>query len=282
MAFRRTTGSVVCPSCGSLVGVSDDKCYTCGRANPSLWGFAPFLRQLGGDLGFVPLVIGGCSVMYLLTLLTSQGDVMGRGGLNMLSPNGSAIFTLGMSGAGPLLGYGRWWSLLTATWLHGGLLHIVFNMMSVRNLVPVTVELIGPGRTIVIYVISGVAGFLLTSVVFMYFPYIPFLSGAPATIGASAAICGLLGALTHYGRKSGSSIIRAQTQQWAISMVIYSLLPGIDSVAHLGGFLGGYGLSAFFNPLTRERGDHVMAAIACLSVTAVALIYTVVRGIGLL
>ncbi len=275
MALRRTSGSVVCPSCGSLVGVGDSSCYSCGRTNPGLWGFAPILRQLGSDLGFVPLVIGGCSVMYLLTLLTSNGDLVGRGGLNFLSPNGSLIFAQGVSGAEALFGYHRWWSLLTATWLHGGLLHILFNMMSVRNLVPSTIEFIGPGRTVIVYVLSGVAGFLLTSVVWMYFPYVPFLSGARSTIGASAAICGLLGAITHYGRKSGSSAVRAQTSQWAISMAIYSLLPGIDSVAHLGGFLGGYGLSAFFNPLTRERGDHMLVAVICLAATAVALAYSV-------
>ena len=57
---RRTTGSVVCPSCGSLVGVRDDKCYTCGRSNPGLWGFGPVLRQLGADFGFAPVVVGAC------------------------------------------------------------------------------------------------------------------------------------------------------------------------------------------------------------------------------
>src|SRR5438876_3833993 len=71
---RRTSGSVVCPSCGSLVGVRDDKCYTCGRSNPGLWGFAPALRQLGTDLGFVPMVVGACSVLYVLTLLVSGKD----------------------------------------------------------------------------------------------------------------------------------------------------------------------------------------------------------------
>src|SRR5438874_2281044 len=79
---RRTTGSVVCPSCGSLVGVRDDKCYTCGRSNPGLWGFAPMLRQLGNDLGFVPLVIGASTTLYALTLLltlltTGRVDIVG-------------------------------------------------------------------------------------------------------------------------------------------------------------------------------------------------------------
>ena len=58
MFNRRTSGSVVCPSCGSLVGVRDDKCYSCGRSNPGLWGFGPALRHLGAELSFGNLVIG--------------------------------------------------------------------------------------------------------------------------------------------------------------------------------------------------------------------------------
>lgn len=279
--LRKTSGSVVCPSCGSLVGVNDDKCYSCGRSNPGMWGFGPALRQLGSDLGFVPLVIGGCSVMFIFTLLASGGDFMG-GGLNFLSPSSRALTVFGMSGAYPVFIQGRWWTILTASWLHGGVLHIFFNMMAVRNLAPSTIALIGPGRTVTIYVLSGAAGFLLTSAMRMYFPYIPFLTGAVTTVGASAAICGLLGAITHYGRTSGSSLIRSQTSQWAISMAIYSLLPGVDSVAHLGGFLGGYGLSAYFNPLAKERGDHMLIGVLCLVATALALIYSAWQGLSLL
>ena len=70
MFKRQTTGSVVCASCGSLVGVNDEQCYSCGRRNPGLWGFAPMLRRLGNDLGFVTLVVYGCSVLYVMTLLS--------------------------------------------------------------------------------------------------------------------------------------------------------------------------------------------------------------------
>ena len=54
MFKRQTTGSVVCASCGSLVGVNDDTCYQCGRRNPGLWGFGPMLRAFGNDLGLRP------------------------------------------------------------------------------------------------------------------------------------------------------------------------------------------------------------------------------------
>src|SRR5882762_1756077 len=100
---RRTTGSVICPSCGSLVGVRDDKCYMCGRARPGLWGFAPVVRQLGADFGLVPVVIGGSTGMYLLTLLTSGNDlqVVGRG-FSFLSPALGALLMFGASGAAPV------------------------------------------------------------------------------------------------------------------------------------------------------------------------------------
>ena len=71
MFKRQKTGSVVCASCGSLVGVNDEQCYTCGRRNPGLWGFAPILRRLGNDFGFVTMVVYGCTALYLLTLLVT-------------------------------------------------------------------------------------------------------------------------------------------------------------------------------------------------------------------
>ena len=53
---RQTSGSVVCPSCGRLVGVNDEKCGNCGRTRPGMWGFAGVLRNLGEDLGFTKIL----------------------------------------------------------------------------------------------------------------------------------------------------------------------------------------------------------------------------------
>lgn len=283
MFGRKTTGSVVCPGCGALVGVRDDKCYMCGRSNPSLWGFAPVLRRLGADLGFVPFVIGVSMVLYVLTLVASGPElqVMGGGMLSILAPSTNALWMFGASGALPVFGRGNWWTILSATWLHGSLLHIVFNMMWVRDIGASTAEIVGPARTVIIYVISGACGFLLSSMAFVYFPAIPLLHGAPLTVGASASIFGLLGALVHYGRKSGSSLIHGQAKQWAIIMFIYGLfMPGIDNYAHAGGFLGGYAMSALFNPLTRERGDHMLIAVLCLLATFLAIAASLYLGLG--
>jgi membrane associated rhomboid family serine protease len=280
---RKTSGSVVCPSCGSLVGVRDDKCYSCGRANPGLWGFAPAIRALGRDMGFVPLVIGASVTLYVVALLASGSNIIGTGMFTMLSPDYRALMWLGASGAFPVFVEGKWWTVLSATWLHAGILHILFNMMWVRNLGPSAVDIIGPGRTVIIYVVAGVAGFVLSSVMGAYAPALPLIGGGRLgiTVGASASVFGLIGALMHYGRVSGSRLIREETKGYAIMGIVAGLLlPGIDNYAHLGGFLGGYGTSMFFNPLTRERGDHVVIAIICLVATFVAIAASIMTGFG--
>lgn len=279
MFNRKTSGSVVCPSCGSLVGVNDDRCYSCGRANPGLWGFAPLLRRLGNDMGFVPFVIGACGVLYALTLLASGSNPLrNMSPFSFLAPSQSAMIRFGASGGVPVIGLGWWWTVLSAGWLHWNLLHIVLNMMGVRNLGPVVVDIVGPARTVIIYVVSGACGFLLTSA--MSVVNIPFLSGAGLTAGASAPIFGLVGALVHYGRVSGSSHIRAEATRYAIIMFAYGLLlPGIDNFAHAGGFIGGYGLSTWLNPLTRERGDHMIVAVLCLVATLAAIITSFVTSV---
>lgn len=284
--LRRTTGSVVCPSCGSLVGVRDDRCYTCGRANPGLWGFGPLVRRLGTDFGFAPFVIAASTTLYVLTLLASGAEVMGGGGImSFLSPSDRALRAFGMSGAVPVFVEGYWWTVLSASWLHGNVLHILFNMMWVRDLGPATADVVGPSRTVIIYTIAGVCGFLLSSLAgfFLGGIPIPLLHGAAFTMGASASIFGLLGALVHYGRISGSSFMYSTAIRYAVILFVFGLImPGVDNYAHAGGFIGGYLTSAFFNPMTRERGDHLIAALACLAATFLSILFSVVRGLGIL
>jgi len=102
MLGRRTTGSVVCPSCGSLVGVNDERCYTCGRSNPGLWGFGPLLRRVSADFSFAPLVIGVSAALYAATLLVTVvlGGNIGTGGMfSLLAPSQTAMVLFGASGA---------------------------------------------------------------------------------------------------------------------------------------------------------------------------------------
>ena len=278
---RKTEGSVICASCGVLVGVNDDRCYNCGRRNPGLWGYAPALRSLGQDLGFVPLVMGATIILYGLALLLSRGDMQ----MMTLSPSTPILFLLGASGATPVFEYGRWWTLLTAGWLHAGVLHIFFNVLWIRQLGPAVAEVYGPARMVIIYTFANVAGFGLSSLAgeLLWWMPIPFLRGAQITVGASAAIFGLLGASVYYGRRSGSRQASQVGLQYALIMGVFGLIfPGVDNYAHLGGFLGGYVTGLVLDPLKPERVDHMVIAAVCLVASLIAIIASVITALPML
>jgi rhomboid protease GluP len=178
---------------------------------------------MGQDLGFVQLIMVATIGLYLATLAGSGSDI-GMGGLgNLLAPSPEMLFRFGASGAIPVFRFDRWWTIFSAGWLHGGLLHIFFNVLWVRQLAPETAELYGPGRTVIIYTVSGAAGFALSSVMGLLLPGVPLVGGAPFTVGASAPIFGLLGALVCYGRRTGSSHIGSTAWQYAIVLFVFGL-----------------------------------------------------------
>ncbi len=283
MLRRQRTGSVLCSSCGVLVGVNDDRCYNCGRRSPGLWGFAPLLRSLGRDLGFVPFIIGTCVIVYVLTLIASKGMLSQGGALSFLGPDPRALLLFGESGAVPIFIYHRWWTVLSAAWLHAGLLHILFNMMAVRQLAPPTAEFYGPGRTVIIYTAGSIAGFALSSCAALFLPALPFLHGSSYTVGASASICGLIGALLYYGHRTGSAIVRSEATRFIIMIGVYGLImPGIDNYAHAGGIGGGYLVAMLMDPMKPERGDHILVALICLALSIgsiVVSVFTVLQAV---
>lgn len=271
MFKRQTEGSVICPYCGKLVGVKDRECWNCGKRNPGMWGFAPLLRHFGYNLAFVNIVTWVCGGLFIATLLYDPSGIR-RGGLSLLQPSSMSLFAFGASGAFPVFGASRWWTLLSAGWLHGGILHIFFNMLWIRQLAPAAAELYGTSRTVIIYTVSCITGFLLSSFVGLY---LTPAGGYHMTIGASASIFGLLGALVLYGRRGGSSLISKQAMTYAAILFVFGFFfPGIDNSAHLGGFLGGLGAAHFLDPMKPERAEHFIAAAVCLILTALSILYS--------
>ena len=130
MLKRQREGSVICTSCGVLVGVNDDTCYNCGRRNPGLWGYAPALRRLGQDLGFVPLVMGGTVTLYVLSLLLSRH---GDAGIPVAQHRGPVPARRQRRAAGlrirPLVDGAH-----RRVAARAGVLHVLFNVMWIRQL----------------------------------------------------------------------------------------------------------------------------------------------------
>ena len=260
--MRQARGSVVCAQCNQLVGINEENCPFCGAWRPGLFGWAPFLRTVVGvRLDLITLVVGAAVTLYALALLLQPEAIMNTSGLlSILSPGGRALYQLGMTG-GVAWQLGWWWTPLTAIYLHGGLLHIVFNVMWIRNLGPVATDAYGPARTFVLFNAAGVAGFLVSNL----------MSGVP-TIGASGAIFGLLAGLIVYGRKRGSSMMTQQLWQWAIILGIFGfVMPSVNNWAHGGGFAGGWVAAHLmgFSDEHRESTAVLLMSLALVVLTAI-------------
>jgi rhomboid protease GluP len=138
---------------------------------------------------------------------------------------------------------------------------------------------------IIIYTCASVAGFALSSLAGELLWWMPvyFLRGAQFTVGASAAIFGLLGAAVYYGRRSGSSHASQVGLQYALILGVFGLIfPGVDNYAHLGGFIGGYVTATILDPLKPERVDHMVIAACCLLASLIAIVASVITALPLL
>ena len=132
---------------------------------------------------------------------------------------------------------GRVETLLASCFVHGGLLHIGFNMAALRNVGALVERIVGPARMLPMYLLSGVVGAFASS--FWHWA----MGRALVSVGASGAICGLIGAALVVGwRVEGreSPLVRG-TSRWLLSILVIGFLPGvgIDNAAHIGGAISG-------------------------------------------
>jgi rhomboid protease GluP len=163
---------------------------------------------------------------------------------------------------------GEWYRLITAGYLHTQFLHILFNMMGLYNLGPIVEEIFGTRRMFAIYTVSTVFGFFASCY---------WMPGVPS-LGASAGLFGLLGALIAYGMLSKSSMARHLQQQCLTNagagFLMGAFLPLIDNAAHAGGLAAGIAF-AYLAGLPRWVDDIQekfwgMASLVSLLVTLYA------------
>lgn len=269
---RSRKSALLCPGCRKLVSVDEPKCPYCGLTAPgSRWKNTVFTRGFSSGEQLINTLIGVNAVMYLLSLLISnRGLNLSGNPMSFLSPDNQGLLLLGATGAIPIDRFHHWWTLISASYLHGGLLHIVFNMLALRQISPLVIREYGTHRMIAIYTLSGVVGFLAS-----------YLAGVRFTIGASAAVCGLIGAALYYGKSRGGNYGQAVYRQvggWAISIVLFGLVvPGINNWAHGGGMAAGIlmGLLMGYRERKKENMRHRLLGGLCLSGTAVVLLWAV-------
>ena len=256
--------SILCPSCHQLISADVERCPFCGQARPGLWGLTSAMRRLGLKVDFTRIILAMCIGLYALCILVNPSALFQGGGfsnpLSLFAPSHRASLMFGMTGDILVFEFGHWWTLVTAMYLHGSLLHIFFNMMWVRQLAPLVEELFGPFRLYTIFTVSGVTGFLLSSIM-----------GSSFTLGASGSIFGLLAAAIAFGRQQGSTLFTRQFLQWAVILFIFGLIvPRVDNWAHAGGFAGGYASAYLFGKVRGREGLGASIAAAICGIVTVA------------
>ena len=165
---------------------------------------------------------------------------------------------------GPLMFAGEWWRLVTAMFLHAGLLHIGFNLWCLFDVGPEVESLFSATKFTVLYLATGVIGFIVS------------LWWRPMTLslGASGAILGLIGILIgasfHHGHVGKE--YRSQLWRWVIYIFVFGLFFSVDNAAHLGGLVSGFILGYLIpegQPETRPS-ENLWNALAVLSILIIA------------
>jgi len=226
--------AVLCPNCRKLVGYDEKLCPHCHTQYPTSWWKNNFMtRGMANAKSLTKTIIFLNIGMFILSLVLKPSlSSLSLDPFQTLSPSGQSLLLLGSTGTLPIDKLHRWWTLVSANYLHGGLLHILFNMLALWQIAPFICREYGQYRMIIIYTMRGVLGF-----------YISCLAGIAQTIGASAALCGLIGAALYYGKSRGGTYGQAVYRQlsgWTIGIFLFGfLVPGINNWGHGGGLVGG-------------------------------------------
>ena len=162
--------------------------------------------------------------IYIMTLIPKLGD---------------EIFYFGVSVNG-LIVQGEWWRIVTSMFLHGGLMHVLFNMFSLFLFGPELEKLAGKPRFLVIYFLSGIGGSLAT---------LATQNALYASVGASGALFGIFGAfgaLLFRYRNSLPQLRQIILPIIVISVIMTFLQSNVNAASHIGGLATGFVIGLFF------------------------------------
>lgn len=260
-----TAEQKMCPSCRALVPRGKANCPYCGQ-RLAVFAASPVGRMASRAMPTIPVtgwIILANFVMFVLEYAASGTSIFSN---LMASPSPAATLRLGESlPMRYVFGSGQYWRWVTACFLHGGLLHIGFNMWALYDIGPLVESFCGGAKFWFLYMATGVAGYIVSS----YFGY--------ASLGASGAIFGLLGVMIAYGtRRSHTSAgqqLRSVAVRWAIyALVLCFILPGVDNFAHIGGLATGFllGMVVGDDPPLTDSQIRLWTAVQWLVLIVVA------------
>ena len=258
----------LCPACGALVGIHATRCHECGTS--LRFGLAAWSKGLseffGGHAPVTTAILIGNVVMFAAELMGTMQAGKGGGMSILWGMDGQTLYRLGACFGPSIFLKHEWYRLVTAMFLHGGLIHIGFNMMVFLDLGPMVEELYGSARYLFLYVVMGAASFVVSALAGHF------------SIGASGAIMGLVGLLIAITTKRGGAQmkeLRSRLISWVVTIFAIGLLfTGMrtDNWAHFGGLGAGFLLGKLFADRIPSPGKERTQAYALGWLGGVALI----------
>lgn len=228
------------------MGVADT-CPYCGASRHSPTGYIKgMMRAAESGTGYPPLtqaIIYFTTIMFVAQLFVGM-LILGPGSLFQLIWSGGPVgvgYVLGAS-TPEIYSDGQWYRLITASFLHGGLLHIGFNMFALFQVGPLIERTVGPWMFLFFYVLTGIGGFFLSS--YPGFSGEMVVTGIPKmSLGASASLFGMIGSgmviAFRLGQGRQDPIFNVLLQWSIFSLAMGFMIPNIDNLAHIGGLLSG-------------------------------------------
>lgn len=228
---------------------------------PGFWGLGPALLKVR-TLPFRDGIIGLCVVLYVGSLLLFRDE--GRNTFAELSsPSASALLALGAAGSITTRYLERPETLLTAIFLHASILHIAFNLVWTWQLAGTLAELYDSARFLLIFLVSGLVGNIVSV----------YVATSGILIGASGGVYGLFGALVYYGFRRGgvfgANVFRFGLFWAGVGFLLSFAVPHCAIWAHVGGFVGGVAASAALGYQERRRSGPWICLAAVLAGLAV-------------
>jgi rhomboid protease GluP len=234
----------MCPHCRAFITTKDRVCPYCNEpVAPPAAQRDEGVRVLGGQ---IPHFRFNTSIILLINvgmyLATAMYSSQRRGNSqSFLSLDPYTLIYFGANWIGdrfiPGLHDGQWWRLVTAGFLHGGIIHIGMNCWVLFDLGAQVEEVYGAARMMVAYFVATVCGFYVSA----------FVGHQPLSVGASAGLMGLIGAMIAFGVQHRSGIgreIRTMYVRWAIYILAMGLVMRMtDNWAHVGGLAGGFAVA---------------------------------------
>jgi rhomboid protease GluP len=259
------------------------QCIRCGRTLSGftfgkkicVWCKQHEAAQRGEDSGYQPVMANPWRRRETMPMLVTQGIFginvavfigMLLAGVSPMNPTGMNLVDWGAN-FGPYTLTGDWWRLLTSCFVHGGIIHLAFNMWCLWSLGELAERLYGHVTFACVYLLCGISGSLAS--VWWHHPPVP-------SVGASGAIFGIAGAVIasiKLGEFSSSAMSRG-TMQSLIAFVGYNVVfgaisGGTDNACHFGGLAAGLVLGALIAKVAPE--PRLMPRLGILVVVAAIL-----------